>query len=179
MAAYASLAFLSLLWGSSFLLIKIAARVFDPVGFALARVGVAAAALLVAAAIIGPIWPRWRPGLWGKLIVLSLSGQVIPFLLLGFAAKLTTSADMALMMGLPRSSSFSWGVSDRATEGPSEARLALRSASPASAWRSRRPSARPPPLRTRSRDARSRLPRPYATRSARSSLVLQRAKSAR
>ena len=99
MAAYASLAFLSLLWGSSFLLIKITARVFDPFGFALARVGVAAAALLIAAALAGPVWPGRRPGLWGKLVVLSLSGQVIPFLLLGKAAKLTTSADMALMMG--------------------------------------------------------------------------------
>ncbi len=99
MAAYASLAFLSLLWGSSFLLIKIAARVFDPFGFALARVGVAAAALLIAAALAGPVWPGRRQGLWGKLAILSLVGQVIPFLLLGKAAQLTTSADMALMMG--------------------------------------------------------------------------------
>ncbi len=99
MAAYASLAFLSLLWGSSFLLIKIAARVFDPFGFALARVGVAAAALLIGGAIAGPIWPGRRPGLWGKLLAVSLTGQVIPFLLLGKAAKLATSADMAMMMG--------------------------------------------------------------------------------
>ena len=99
MAAYASLAFLSLLWGSSFLLIKIAARAFDPFGFALARVGVAAAALLIGAGLAGPVWPGRRPGLWVKLAVLSLSGQVIPFLLLGKAAKLASSADMALMMG--------------------------------------------------------------------------------
>ena len=33
MAAYAALAFLSFLWGSSFLLIKIASRAFDPFGF--------------------------------------------------------------------------------------------------------------------------------------------------
>jgi hypothetical protein len=38
MAAYAGLAFLSFLWGSSFLLIKIASRAFDPLEFALARV---------------------------------------------------------------------------------------------------------------------------------------------
>src|SRR5580700_6094048 len=44
MAAYAGLAFLSFLWGSSFLLIKIASRAFDPLEFALARVAVAAAA---------------------------------------------------------------------------------------------------------------------------------------
>jgi drug/metabolite transporter (DMT)-like permease len=99
MAAYATLAFLSFLWGSSFLLIKIAARAFDPFGFALARVGVAAAALLAASALSGKVWPGARPGLWAKLLALAVLGQVIPFLLLGQAATLTTSADMALMMG--------------------------------------------------------------------------------
>lgn len=99
MAAYATLAFLSFLWGSSFLLIKIAARAFDPFSLALARVGVAAAALLVATALAGPVWPGRRPGLWAKLLALSLIGQVLPFLLLARAGQLTTSADMALMMG--------------------------------------------------------------------------------
>jgi drug/metabolite transporter (DMT)-like permease len=68
-------------------------------GFALARVGVAAAALVVGAMLAGPVWPGWRPGLWGRLVLLSLAGQVVPFMLLGKAAKLATSADMALMMG--------------------------------------------------------------------------------
>ena len=99
MAAYAGLAFLSLLWGSSFLLIKVASRAFDPFEFALARVGVAAAAMLVTSALSGKVWPGSRPGLWAKLLALALIGQVVPFLLLGQAATLTTSADMALMMG--------------------------------------------------------------------------------
>ena len=99
MAAYAGLAFLSFLWGSSFLLIKVASRAFDPLEFALARVGVAAAAMLLTSAISGKVWPGSRPGLWAKLLALALIGQVIPFLLLGKAATLTTSADMALMMG--------------------------------------------------------------------------------
>jgi drug/metabolite transporter (DMT)-like permease len=99
MAAYAGLAFLSFLWGSSFLLIKIASRAFDPLEFALARVGVAAAAMLLTSALSGKVWPGSRPALWAKLLALALIGQVIPFLLLGKAATLTTSADMALMMG--------------------------------------------------------------------------------
>jgi drug/metabolite transporter (DMT)-like permease len=99
MAAYAALAFLSLLWGSSFLLIKIAARAFDPFALALARGGVAAATLIIAGALTGRVWPGRRPGLWAKLTALSWVGQVVPFLLLGKAAQLTTSADMALMMG--------------------------------------------------------------------------------
>ena len=99
MAAYAGLAFLSFLWGSSFLLIKIASRAFDPFDFALARVGVAAVAMLLTSALSGKVWPGSRRGLWAKLLALALIGQVIPFLLLGKAATLTTSADMALMMG--------------------------------------------------------------------------------
>ena len=99
MAAYAGLAFLSFLWGSSFLLIKIASRAFDPLEFALARVGVAAAAMLLTSALSGKVWPGPRPGLWTRLVALALIGQVVPFLLLGQAARLTTSADMALMMG--------------------------------------------------------------------------------
>ncbi|HEY1779754.1 MAG TPA: DMT family transporter [Roseiarcus sp.] len=99
MAAYAALAFLSFLWGSSFLLIKIASRAFDPFDFALARVGVAAAAMLMTSALSGKVWPGSRPGLWAKLLALALTGQVVPFILLAKAATLTTSADMALMMG--------------------------------------------------------------------------------
>jgi drug/metabolite transporter (DMT)-like permease len=99
MAAYIGLAFLSFLWGSSFLLIKIASRVFDPFDFALARVGVVAAAMLLTSALSGRIWPGSRPGLRANLLALALLGQVIPFLLLGEAATLTTSADVALMMG--------------------------------------------------------------------------------
>jgi drug/metabolite transporter (DMT)-like permease len=75
MAAYAALAFLSFLWGSSFLLIKIASRVFDPFAFALARVGVAAATMLLTSAISGKVWPESRPGLWAKLLALALIGR--------------------------------------------------------------------------------------------------------
>jgi drug/metabolite transporter (DMT)-like permease len=99
MGAYAALAFLSFLWGSSFLLIKIASRAFDPFSFALARVAVAAAAMLLTSALSGKVWPGSRPGLWLNLLAIALIGQVVPFILLGKAATLTTSADMALMMG--------------------------------------------------------------------------------
>ncbi len=95
---YAALAFLSLLWGSSFLLIKIASRAFEPASFAFGRAGIAAAALVVATLAMRLPWPR-SPRLWGRMAALALSGQVLPFLLLGLAAHLTTSADMALMMG--------------------------------------------------------------------------------
>ena len=95
---YVILAFLSLLWGTSFLLIKIASRTFDPDSIAFGRAAIAAAALVVAALAMRLPWPR-EPRLWRRMAAMSLGGQVAPFLLLGAAAHLTTSADMALMMG--------------------------------------------------------------------------------
>jgi drug/metabolite transporter (DMT)-like permease len=62
-------------------------------------VAVAAAAMLLTSALSGKVWPGSRSGLWAKLLALSLIGQIVPFMLLGKAATLTTSADMALMMG--------------------------------------------------------------------------------
>ncbi len=92
------LAFVTLLWGSSFLLIKIAARAFDSAGFAFGRAAIAAAALALAARAMRRDWPR-AARLWGRMAAMSLAGQIMPFLLFGAAAHLTTSADLALMMG--------------------------------------------------------------------------------
>ena len=98
---YVILAFLSLLWGSSFLFIKIATHSYDAYSFAFVRVAVAALALVVAALLTRLPWPR-APRLWTRLFGMSALGQVGPFLLLGVAAKLTTSADLALTMaGIP------------------------------------------------------------------------------
>ena len=96
--AYVQLAFLSLLWGFSFLLIKIAAQSFDWIGYAFGRAGVAAAALAAIALVRRAAWPR-SARVWGQMAAMSLTGQVGPFLLFGVAAHLVTSADMALMMG--------------------------------------------------------------------------------
>jgi drug/metabolite transporter (DMT)-like permease len=96
--AYVQLAFLSLLWGFSFLLIKIASQSFDWIGYACGRAGVAALALVVVALIRRVAWPR-SVKVWGQMAAMSLIGQVGPFLLFGVAAHLITSADMALMMG--------------------------------------------------------------------------------
>jgi drug/metabolite transporter (DMT)-like permease len=95
---YAMLAFLSLLWGSSFLLIKIASRGFEPFGLALGRVGIGAAALAAVAIASREAWPKGRR-LWGRLALVSIIGQITPFVLLGVAAKFTTSAGLALVMG--------------------------------------------------------------------------------
>ena len=95
---YLVLAFLSLLWGTSFLLIKIASQSFDGAAFAFGRSGIAAVTLVGVALMMRAKWPR-APRLWGKMAALAIAGQALPFLLFGIAAHMTTSADMALMMG--------------------------------------------------------------------------------
>ena len=95
--SYLLLAFLSTLWGSSFLLIAIAARGFEPLSFALVRVGVGALALWALAARGG--WRRPR-GLWGRLVLMAAIGQAIPFLIIGDAAHRVSSGELALLMGV-------------------------------------------------------------------------------
>ena len=130
--AYFELAFLSLLWGFSFLLIKIAAQAFDWIGYAFGRAGVAALALAAVALARRVVWPR-SPEVWGRMAAMSLTGQVGPFLLFGVAAHMITSADMALMMGRRRSSPSCWrGCSASAKCGTRAPPPASRSASPAS-----------------------------------------------
>ena len=140
MAAYAGLAFLSFLWGSSFLLIKIASRAFDPFGFALARVGVAAAAMLLTSALSGKVWPGSRPGLWAKLLALALIGQVDPLL----AARQGGDADDERRHGADDGRSAHLRLSVRPLSGIARSldvarrRLASRSASSGSPSRSGR-----------------------------------------
>ena len=95
---YLLLAFLSLLWGSSFLLIAIAARGFDPLSFAFVRVVDRRAGAVGIAAARERRWPRGA-ALWLRLAAMAAFGQAIPFLLLGDAARRVSSGDLALMMG--------------------------------------------------------------------------------
>ncbi len=95
---YLLLAILSLLWGSSFLLIAIAATGFDATSLALARVTIGALGLWAIAFARERRWPNGA-SLWLRLAAMSIFGQATPFLLLSAAARQTTSGDLALMMG--------------------------------------------------------------------------------
>ncbi|MDE3175123.1 MAG: DMT family transporter [Pseudomonadota bacterium] len=95
---YFLLGFLSLLWGSSFLLIAIAARGFDPLSFAFVRVSIGALSLWALSLALERCWPRGR-GLWLRLAAMAAFGQALPFVLLGEAARRIGSGELALMMG--------------------------------------------------------------------------------
>jgi drug/metabolite transporter (DMT)-like permease len=74
-------ALLALIWGSSFLSIKVAVDALAPVDVAFVRVALGASVLLVALAIRRQRLPAGR-AVWGHLFVIALFGNSIPFLLL-------------------------------------------------------------------------------------------------
>ena len=74
-------ALLALIWGSSFLSIKVAVDAFAPVDVAFGRVALGALVLLVALAVTRGRLPAGRT-VWGHLFVIALFGNSIPFLLL-------------------------------------------------------------------------------------------------
>ena len=92
------LAAMSALWGTSFLLIKIATNGIDPLTFTFARLAIGAVTLAVIARTFGWRWPASKAA-WGFAALLALAGQAAPVYVTGLAARWTTSADLALMMG--------------------------------------------------------------------------------
>ena len=83
-ANYLRLGALALLWGSSFLLIKIGLRAMDPAQVAFGRIALGALVLLALCAARGT-----RPGggarLWRDVSIAALFASALPWLLLGFA----------------------------------------------------------------------------------------------
>jgi drug/metabolite transporter (DMT)-like permease len=96
--SYLMLAVVSALWGTSFLLIKIATNGLDPLAFTFCRLSIGALTLAALARLFGWNWPR-KARAWGFLALLAVAGQAVPVFVSGVAAQMTTSADLALMMG--------------------------------------------------------------------------------
>jgi drug/metabolite transporter (DMT)-like permease len=72
---------LSVFWGGSFFFAGVAIKEIPPVTLALARVGIAAAILLVYARAIGLKLPQFGP-VWKPLTVMALLNNVAPFILI-------------------------------------------------------------------------------------------------
>ena len=93
----AVLVLISLLWGSSFVAIKVAAGSFGALDIASGRLAIAALCLGGAAVLTRARVPA-DPGVWARLLALSLVGQMAPFFLLGVSGQLTASSSSAMMM---------------------------------------------------------------------------------
>jgi drug/metabolite transporter (DMT)-like permease len=86
LADYLHLIGLSLIWGSSFLAIKIAVEHgVPPLTVAAFRIGLGAALLLTIARLRGHSWPPMRTSadarFWGRLLFLGVVGNSLPFFL--------------------------------------------------------------------------------------------------
>jgi len=78
------LSVLALLWGSSFLWIKLALHGLDPVQLAAARLAIGAALLTAVVRARGLRLPR-EPSVWGALILAAFFANALPYTLFGIA----------------------------------------------------------------------------------------------
>ncbi|MGC4815455.1 DMT family transporter [Micromonospora sp. DT228] len=83
-SSLARLVLLALLWGSSFLWIKLALRGFSPMQIVVVRLALGVIVLAPIAGIRGLGWPKGL-GTWGHLFVAALVANVIPYTLFGVA----------------------------------------------------------------------------------------------
>lgn len=90
------LAALALLWGSSFLWIKISLRGFSPVQLVLIRLALGCVVLVPIVLAKGLRFPR-SPVIWGHLFVAALVANAIPYLLFGIGEQ-TVGSNVAGMI---------------------------------------------------------------------------------
>jgi drug/metabolite transporter (DMT)-like permease len=89
---------LALIWGSSFLLIKLALEGVTPAQLVLGRLVAGAAILLLIVRVTGGQLPRERV-VWGHLVVMSIVANIIPFFLFAWGEQRVTSGMAGILNG--------------------------------------------------------------------------------
>ncbi len=96
---YALLIILSLIWGASFALIKIAVATIPPVTLAAARIALAAVVFMVLQSILRqPFTADLRR--WGQFLMVGILGNGIPFVLIGYGEISIDSGIAAILIGV-------------------------------------------------------------------------------
>lgn len=95
-SATARLALLALVWGSSFLWIKLSLRGLSPVEVTFGRLLLGAAALFVIAAVRRTRLPR-SPALWAHMSVAALFGNAAPYLLFALGEQQVSSSTAGIL----------------------------------------------------------------------------------
>jgi len=97
---FALLAFLSVLWGSSFIAIKIAVdNGMPPLTLATIRIGIGAVILSGLALGRNQAWPRGK-AVWARLLLMGIIGNALPFFLIGWGEQYTPSNLAAILMAI-------------------------------------------------------------------------------
>ena len=91
---------LSLIWGSSFTLMKVAVETIPPLTMTSARVGIAALLLVLIAKMLGLTLPRERP-IWAALFVQGLLQSALPFTLISWGEKHIASGLAGVLNATP------------------------------------------------------------------------------
>jgi len=122
---YAILITVALIWGSSFLFIKLAVGqggvgTMPPMTLALTRIALAAALLLILARLRGYSFPK-DAALWRRLFFLGVVGNAIPFFLIGWGEHYVESGLAGILMA-----TIPLGVSIMAHFGTHDEKLTLR-----------------------------------------------------
>ena len=94
---FALLLLLALTWGSSFLFIKQAVETLPPLSLAVGRMSIGAALLLTIACVKRQGLPRGL-AFWGRMIVLGILGNALPFFLIAWGEQFTASNLAAILM---------------------------------------------------------------------------------
>jgi drug/metabolite transporter (DMT)-like permease len=90
---------LALIWGTSFLVIKIAVSDFGPLTIVAGRLGIAALILVVVARIAGVPLPQ-TASVWSRLVVLALVGNALPFFLITWGQERIDSGLAGILMAI-------------------------------------------------------------------------------
>lgn len=99
LADYTLLLGLALLWGSSFLVIKLAVETIPAATLTLSRLAIAAALLLMAGKIAGEALAP-KPRLWFWLLLSALIGNALPFTLIAWGQEAIDSGVAAILMAV-------------------------------------------------------------------------------
>ena len=99
--AYAMLVILALVWGGSFLFIKIGVETIPPITLTALRLIAAAIILFIAARLAGQRLPKGGP-IWATLLLAALFGNALPFVLISWGEVVIDSGLAAILMaGMP------------------------------------------------------------------------------
>jgi len=96
---YARLLLLSVIWGGSFLLIKIGVASLPPIWVAATRITIGGLALLLLLRLRGLGLPRGR-GVWPRLAFIGIIGNLLPFTLIGWGELQVASGLAAILMAM-------------------------------------------------------------------------------
>ena len=87
------------MWGSSFLLTKVALAAVPPAGLVAARLVIAAAVLAGLLLVLRRAWPR-SPRLWGFFLAMAITGNALPFLLIAWGQQRIDSGLAGILMAV-------------------------------------------------------------------------------